>query len=472
MAERIVSIGFQIPGGEIQYAMFSENISLLDWDIAILTTNMSKSIYYGRDTYNGKTSLSDDASFKYSEAQNYWKKEIIEAVTNGKAVVVFLDDFDEIYIATGQRTYSGTGRNQKTTRFVMNANNYTILPKIKNIRASIGTQMCIDSKYQYLKEYWVKFSEISKYKITFESNEITPLLTTKTGNKTVGGIFINKESGGYLLLLPSIDFDNDDFIIEREWKSYWSKTGKDFGNQLISSLLLINKNIKSNSNKTIQPSWVNDEKYILRNEIEIISHMVDKEKELSTIQNEIHRLKESLSQETSVKDLLYEQGKPLEYAIMRVLKLLGFTVSQYKENDSEFDVVFECPEGRLLGEVEGKDNKPINIDKLRQLDMNIHEDFARDEVKTIAKGVLFGNAYRLIELEKRNEFFTEKCIIASARSNVALVKTQDLYFIYQSIDNLSDEDKKNIRQILLDANGIVDFSRYFMQRSSENVNKT
>jgi len=123
MPERIISVGVQIPGGKVEYARLSERISLLDWDIAILTTDMANSFYYGRDTYNGKVCLSDDVSFKYSEGQSYWKKEINEAVNNGKSVVIFLDDFEEIYIATGQRTYSGTGRNQQTTRHVTNVNN-------------------------------------------------------------------------------------------------------------------------------------------------------------------------------------------------------------------------------------------------------------------------------------------------------------------------------------------------------------
>jgi hypothetical protein len=48
-------------------------------------------------------------------------------------------------------------------------------------------------------------------------------------------------------------------------------------------------------------------------------------------------------------------------------------------------VVFESEEGRLIGEAEGKDNKAINVDKLRQLSMNIHEDIQREEVTTPAK---------------------------------------------------------------------------------------
>ena len=74
MSERIISIGFQVPGGKIESALYSERISLLDWDIAIMTTDMTNSIYHGTAKYNGKRCLSDNSSFEYSESQNYWKK--------------------------------------------------------------------------------------------------------------------------------------------------------------------------------------------------------------------------------------------------------------------------------------------------------------------------------------------------------------------------------------------------------------
>jgi len=47
------------------------------------------------------------------------------------------------------------------------------------------------------------------------------------------------------------------------------------------------------------------------------------------------------------------------------------------------------PEGdRYIGEAEGKENKAVNIDKLGQLERNIQEDFARDEVQEPARGIL------------------------------------------------------------------------------------
>jgi len=101
--------------------------------------------------------------------------------------------------------------------------------------------------------------------------------------------------------------------------------------------------------------------------------------------------------------------------------------------------------------------------------MNVLEDYSRDEVEEMAKGVLFGNPYRLLPIEKRNEHFTKKSLTASVENNVALIRTPDLYFICQNIDNFSEDEKKRIRQKMLESTGIVDFSEFLTQCSTENI---
>jgi hypothetical protein len=100
--------------------------------------------------------------------------------------------------------------------------------------------------------------------------------------------------------------------------------------------------------------------------------------------------------------------------------------------------VFTSEEGRFLGEAEGKDNHAVNIDKLSQLERNIQEDFARDEVNAPAKGVLFGNACRLLPISDRGDFFTQKCRSGAARSRIALVRTPDLFLAAHSLKGSTD----------------------------------
>jgi hypothetical protein len=95
--------------------------------------------------------------------------------------------------------------------------------------------------------------------------------------------------------------------------------------------------------------------------------LLDAEREVEKAQRLKEDLEDKLQSAVSIRGLLYEKGKPLENAIIDALRMLGLTANPFKETDSEFDVVFESQEGRLIGEAEGKDNNAVNTEKLRQL---------------------------------------------------------------------------------------------------------
>ena len=165
---------------------------------------------------------------------------------------------------------------------------------------------------------------------------------------------------------------------------------------------------------------------------------------------------ENLKSSRRLRNLLYEKGKPLENAIIDGLNVMGFRAEPFKDSNSEFDVVFESDEGRLIGEAEGKDSKAINVDKLRQLAMNIHEDLQREEVTKPAKGVLFGNGFRLTPLNQRDVQFTEKCISAAQSSSTALLATAELFRAIHALLTNPDEDyAKSCRTAILDGVGVV-----------------
>lgn len=98
----------------------------------------------------------------------------------------------------------------------------------------------------------------------------------------------------------------------------------------------------------------------------------------------------------------------------------------------------------MIGESEGKDNNAIDISKFRQLETNIREDFEREEVDQHAKGLLFGNGFRLSVPSERAEQFTAKCLTNATRFGAALVRTADLYKVaVHLIDHPDDEYFKN-----------------------------
>ncbi len=139
------------------------------------------------------------------------------------------------------------------------------------------------------------------------------------------------------------------------------------------------------------------------------------------------------------------------------MKLMGFKANRFREADSEFDAVLECFDGRCIGEVEGRDNRAIGIAKMRQLQDNIFDDLDRSDVSEPAKGILFGNAFRLsLPSERTEEHFTAKCVTAAKRYGTALIRTCDLFVVAKALTDNYDEDFASAcRSAILAANGAV-----------------
>lgn len=457
--KKIIYIGLDVPGiDDSNKDSLTSKISLLDYDIIVIDPSIYQLIGYSYDSYLGKPSLSDSASFRLKETIEHWRREILDATKAGKTVIILLNGLREVYIATGDKSHSGTGRNRVTTRHVTLYNNYNLIPGKIKVLNSKGKSMRLSKRDNALVSYWNELGESSEFRVLLEVDGIRSLIETKSGNKTVGGYLKYKNSPGLLFLLPYIDFEKDELITENEDGFYWNDTAIQMGKRFEKSIVELDKKFQSKNEFTPIPDWAEHDSYVLPKEKKIRSKLLSLEKEHEKIQNEKEKYTQELSNEMVLKFLLYENGKLLETAIHEALKLLGFETSQYHDSESEFDVVFESKEGRLLGEAEGKDNKPININKLRQLEMNIHEDFERDEVTEIAKGVLIGNAYRLQQPNKREDFFTTKCLKAAERSGTALIKSTDLFMVSKYLSGKNDKTfAKKCRTEIINTTGVVNF---------------
>jgi len=260
-----------------------------------------------------------------------------------------------------------------------------------------------------------------------------------------------------LLLLPDLDFYDQTYMLEDDECS-WSKEGEQFASRMMACVVGIDKVLRSRSEKTPEPKWASELEFVLTAELELRVKLLHAESLLEEAQKNKEVIVNSLAKAGSLRALLFEKGKALEFAIIDALRLLGFTVSNFQNAESEFDVVFECDQGRLVGEAEGKDTKAVNIEKLRQLAMNIHEDLARDEVSMLAKPVLFGNGYRLLALHERADPFTTKCHSAAASSSTALVFTPDLFAVAKYIHSATDPAYARLcREAILSSAGRVIF---------------
>jgi hypothetical protein len=465
MSKKILSIGLALASDDVAREDFASRTSLLDWDIVLFKPEISEFISYA-DQYKGKPSLSDSRSFQLIEACEHWRREIKQAIESDKTVIVFLTPVQEVYIDTGERQYSGTGRNRVTTRIVNIYSNYNCIPVSLKPTNSRGSSVKLAPKgAEILAPYWSEFSAYSEYNVLLGSVESPACLLTRNGDKVVGTLIRSKVSNGSLVCLPNIDFYRDEFLQEEEPEEedtsgganlVWTKDAQQFAARLVGAVVALDSALRSTGEVTPEPAWASDDSFSLAAETALRIQLLEAEAELEDAQRRKESIVEELRLIGGLRGLLYEKGKPLEKVIIDALGRLGFDAKPYRVGSSEFDVVFECPEGRLIGEAEGKDAKAINIDKLRQLAMNIHEDLGREEVKSPAKGVLFGNGFRLLPPSERQVAFTEKCILAAQSSGTALVATQELFKAAQYISDQRDESyAAGCRQAILTGIGLT-----------------
>jgi hypothetical protein len=453
MASRVFSVGLQIPGDAAEYVSLRSDRSLFDADVAIFCPHFDD--YHSVKDYLGSPLLTEHDSARITADLGHWKAELKAAVESGKCVFVFLRKPEEVYYDTGARSYSGTGKSRATTRHLAGTTSYDALPaSLQGLTPRTGTEIRVMRDLGPLAAYWTEFGAESSYQVYFDSVG-QPTLGTKRGEKVVGTI-IRSSTGGALVLLPLLSWDLNALTYTRGRNSYWRADAVRLGKRFVGAIVAAAGAFQRSGERSPAPEWVLESEYALETAHKLEAEILQVDGKMEKLAARRLRLAAQLEDARTFHALLYESGSALEEGILRTLRLLGFTATRVRTGDSEFDAVFSSEEGRFLGEAEGKDTKPINIDKMSQLERNLQEDFAREEIQEYAKGVLFGNAYRFKLPSERGDFFTAKCRSAAKRLGVALVRTPDLFAVAQYLSHNDDPAySKSCRLAMFRADGMV-----------------
>ena len=461
MSVTLLTVGFELPGHGADRRLRSDE-SILDGDVIVFDPDLSGYFSYsspGRVPY-----VEPGVDSQIRRDLSHWREELETALRAGKTVFVFLSavqemppvqDHLEAMTKPFGSTFARTGAPGD-----QQWNNYAALPvDLGRIVPRGGREIRLAGDARELAAYWREFGPDSVYEAYLDQPIGTPVFVTKTGSKVVGTII--PHGPGHLVLLPRLEYD-----LERFWEQVregddedcydWTREGQAYGARLTKALLEVDRALRREAGIIPPPAWADDSAYRTPREAVLLGNLESVEASLAKLREEAAALERELSNEGSLRQLLFGTGAMLEAAILDALRAMGFTAERLAANGSEFDAVFSAAEGRFLGEAEGRDTKPISVDKLDQLERNIREDFSQRDDGTYAKGVLFGNAYRLARPDSRGDYFTEKCMAAARRSGVALVRTPDLFPVACYLRARSDlEYATACRRALLDTSGDV-----------------
>lgn len=464
--KEIIGVGFTIPSANEGYLRIDSFSSLSDADIVIFSPNLSLSYYSTIEglswssesgSYEGKPLYNKDSSAKILEHSKHWVNEITNFVKSGRTVFIPLTKREDFFIHTGTKDISGTGRNQKVTNHVIKFSNYNFLP-FKKINFKNSSGKTIVSNNPIFKDFHSNFKDFMSFDVYLEGDEISnPTFTSKNKYRTLG---VNLKLGdGHIIMMPNINFDNSEFTTYNEEKdeSYWTDDAVKTGKKFINAVVEIDRALKKGDTKTPKPEWLNGSEFQLVGAEKTRKLITKNLMEIEKRTKENENLNSVLEEQESLKDLLFESGKPLEQAVIKALKLLGYSAENYDDGELELDQVIYSPEGiRYIGECEGKDSKDIDVSKFRQLQDSLNADFERDEVEEKAYGILFGNPQRLKNPKERNLDFTKKCQSGASREKIALIKTSDLYTLARYLVENEDSDfQKLCREAIFSQLGSV-----------------
>lgn len=463
MKKQIFTIGYEIPGHSEYFIDFNSKKSLMDADVLLISPeSLCPNGVYGswvEFSSGGGGCYDVSTSNKYEGKISHLKKEIEDFLKSGKNIFIFLSKEETYQLASG----TTSSRKGQTSYSTYTKTNYDFLP------INIGTLVSASGKYikfsgnNIFSDFYKKFKNNLEYQLYVEGiDSAQAIFTGKDKTKILGAIY--KVGNGNIVTLPYPKYDNSEFTKydKKKDENYWTDEAMRFGNKFIDCFLNIDQQLTQKSEKTPTPNWANKEEFTAKKALLIKKTIQKNKEEIEKIKSKNIKLNQGLAEESILKDLLFEQGKPLENAVIKALRILGYHAENYDDGELELDQVIISPEGnRFIGECEGKDNKDINITKFRQLLESLNADFTKEEVEEKAFGILFGNPERLKEPSKRALDFTKKCKTGAEREKIALVKTTDLFTIVRYLKENKDEKYKKIcRKVIYEGLGkVVEFPK-------------
>ena len=427
MNTALLTVGFEMPGHGADLRFRSDQ-SLLDGDIIIVEPDVSE--YFYRTHEDGPFYIEALSEAQLRRDAAHWREELDTALRAGKTVFVFFTAVQEMPPVTGATSargnpfadlLAGSPAAQPWT-------NYACLPVgLGRVVPRGGREIRVAGDPRWLAAYWREFGGDSEYEAYLDQPVGTPVFVTKTGGKVVGTVI--EHGAGHLVLLPPLRYDMEDLFeqVSEEGDYDWTAAGRAYGARLTVALLEVDRALRGGAGTAPPPDWAGGAAYRTAREEALGADLAAVEASIARLRERATEITRALDEETALRQLLFGTGAPLEAAVLAALRAMGFSAERLAAHGSEFDAVFAAPEGRFLGEAEGRDAKPVGVEKLDQLERNLREDFARGAHEAYAKGVLFANAHRLTPPGQRGPFFTEKCLAAARRSGVALVRTPDLF---------------------------------------------
>lgn len=185
--------------------------------------------------------------------------------------------------------------------------------------------MKLNDRSQLVAGYWRRFGTRFSYKVTFEGLKVAALITTAAGAVPVACSFGLSGGSGRVVGLPALadyDFEPTDFGDDLRW----NKPDKQFGQEFLEAILAIHGTLQAGSSDTPPPAWTSQDDFVIASEQGVKQSILAADGDIEKLLVRKADLEKQLADEGRLRRLLYETGRPLEQAIIEVLRLDRFGV--------------------------------------------------------------------------------------------------------------------------------------------------
>jgi hypothetical protein len=424
---RLLSLDFDpVYGGDTTRASFASDISVFDYDVVIWDPEASCNSYTSyAETYRGCPCLSDDASVRIQADASRRRGEFKEFVEAGRSLVVIARPPQTCYVATGEKTYSGTGRNRATTRMVNLFDLLSAVP-VADPRLRIGrgdrVEVVGDGPIQtFLRAH----KDLLSYSAIIEEPPGLVLARVTGTDRAVSSLLVRK-SGGQLLLLPSLLLESEAEENEdedAEDSDGWIPEAPAVQEALLSALS------ESNGGREIsRPLWA--ERYETAEQKKLRVEAVKQQTRVEDARTKLASTQQKLEAARERDQLFLGSGRALELEVKLVLELLGATVTEPEPGRDDWKATF--PERTAVVEVKGV-GKSAAEKQAAQLEKWVAGELEKTGV--LPKGILVVNTWRDAPLEKRTrQNFPDQMLPYCEGRDHCLVTGLQLFLIRHEVE--------------------------------------
>jgi DNA invertase Pin-like site-specific DNA recombinase len=419
-AVRLLSLDYSPVYKPALLAGFGDDDSVFDYDVVIWDPQGSFGEYtfYTSQLFQGLLSLSESTSVQIKADAIRRRAEFVEYINEGRVLVVFVRPPQECYIDTGQRDYSGTGRNRVTTKLMAKFDLLSAVPvtDCKFIRAS-GTRIEFDGDGPIVA-LLRKYKKFLRYEAVMTQAPGTSLAHIAGTDRRIGSIQRSK-GGGYLVLLPAVNLAAQDSEDEEKWV----EEAPQFQVDLLAAIEQL-----SGSKTVSRPAWA--EQYTTAEQQDLRTKVTKQQARIEVARAKLAELQRG-KEAAEIKDQLFlGTGRALELEVRSVFELLGGTVSEPEPGRDDWRVSF--PEGNAVLEVKGV-TKSAAEKQAAQLEKWVAG--VMEETGKAPKGILIVNTWRDLPLSERTEddFPTQMLPYCKSR-NHCLITGLQLFVIRADVE--------------------------------------